>query len=179
MKGIWVNSVTVSFLVMFTLTHGIEGKHSTSHSVSFLFWGVGKKKKRQKECQEVGQHSKRLLIIIQANATSHCFPFFSTQSSSAPQSNGFTQMARMMDSLILDSLSTTPYAYTKITTHRPVKKATSTTHLPSSGMVTSSNAPTAARGSYHPNKKIPTQGEVRDSAGAGLPFTYFPQLARS
>jgi hypothetical protein len=110
---------------------------------------------------------------------SHCFPFFSTQSSSAPQSNGFTQMARMMDSLILDSLSTTPYAYTKITTHRPVKKATSTTHLPSSGMVTSSNAPTAARGSYHPNKKIPTQGEVRDSAGAGLPFTYFPQLARS
>jgi hypothetical protein len=178
MNGIWVNSVTVSFLVMFTLTHGIEGKHSTSHSVSFPFWVSRRRRKRQKECQEVGQQSKHLLIIIQANASLIVFHFFS-QSSSAPPSNGFTQMARMMDSLILDSLSTTPYAYTKITTHRPVKKATSTTHLPSSGMVTSSNAPTAARGSYHPNKKIPTQGNVRDSAGAALPFTYFPQLARS
>lgn len=63
----------------------------------------------------------------------------------------------MMDSLILDSLSTQhtqPYAYTKITTHRPVKKATSTNNL-SSNMA--SNMP--IRGSNKNLKNIPTQGK--------------------
>lgn len=64
-------------------------------------------------------------------------------------------MARMMDSLILDSLST-PYAVTKITTHRPVKKATSSTNLPAH------NGSSSMRGTFNSNsninKKIPTQG---------------------
>ena len=80
------------------------------------------------------------------------FPFYS----SAPPANGFSQMARMMDSLILDSLSSTPFAFTKITTHRPVKKATSTNHLPSNG---SSSTSTGNRNATFLNqKKIPTQG---------------------
>lgn len=84
--------------------------------------------------------------------------FYSPNSSSAPPANGFSQMARMMDSLILDSLSSTPYAYTKITTHRPMKKATSSNHLPTNGL-NSSTSSTTARNTFHNSKKIPTQGE--------------------
>jgi len=85
-------------------------------------------------------------------------------------------MARMMDSLILDSLSTTPFAYTKITTHRPVKKATSTTNLPAHGPSAATAAAAAAtmtngRTSFHTNnKKIPTQGEC----GAGIVYHNCP-----
>lgn len=79
--------------------------------------------------------------------------------SSAPQNNGFSQMARMMDSLILDSLQTTPYAYTKITTHRPIKKATSTNHLPTNGLGSSTS--TNVRSTFHSSKKIPTQGKLQ------------------
>lgn len=64
----------------------------------------------------------------------------------------------MMDSLILDSLSTTPFALTKITTHRPVKKATSTQNLPS-------NSNASIRGGFNGNngiKKIPTQGNLME-----------------
>lgn len=78
--------------------------------------------------------------------------FFSQ--SSAP-ANGFSQMARMMDSLILDSLST-PFALTKITTHRPVKKATSSSNLPANNG--SSSMRSSFSSSNNINKKIPTQG---------------------
>lgn len=71
---------------------------------------------------------------------------------SAPAS-GFSQMARMMDSLILDSLST-PYTLTKITTHRPVKKATSSSNLPTNG---SSTMRTQFNSTNNIHKKIPTQ----------------------
>lgn len=68
-----------------------------------------------------------------------------------------------MDSLILDSLST-PFALTKITTHRPVKKATSTQNLPS-------NSNAALRGGFSGStnqlKKIPTQGNC------SLDFAYY------
>ena len=74
--------------------------------------------------------------------------------SSAP-SNGFSQMARMMDSLILDSLST-PFALTKITTHRPVKKATSSTNLPTANGTSAIRNPFSSSTTI--NKKIPTQG---------------------
>ena len=69
-------------------------------------------------------------------------------------------MARMMDSLIIDSLSTTPYAFTKITTHRPVRKATSTNHLPTNGMSSSTSSTQARNTFHHNNKKIPTQGNA-------------------
>jgi hypothetical protein len=104
-----------------------------------------KKKKKMRYAPKVGHRSQlnfNMLIYVSTPSTF----------SSAPPANGFSQMARMMDSLILDSLSTTPYAYTKITTHRPMKKATSTNHLPTNGMSSSTTAATRI------NKKIPTQG---------------------
>lgn len=125
---------------------------------------------------EVGQHysfPKSSFLFINSLFPS---PFLC---SSAPPANGFSQMARMMDSLILDSLSTTPYAYTKITTHRPVKKATSTNHLPSNGLGTTSTTSTATRNTFHSsNKKIPTQGKGRRFIMkfpwvAKMSFTYF------
>ena len=81
----------------------------------------------------------------QITGTNFSFIFSSNQNSG---------LARMMDSLILDSLST-PYALTKITTHRPMKKATSTQNLPS-------NSNTTLRAGFNGNsglKKIPTQGK--------------------
>jgi hypothetical protein len=75
------------------------------------------------------------------------------------QPSGFSQMARMMDTLILDSFST-PYALTKIT-HRP--KVSSTNVLPNNS--TAATAATATvRSTFSSNngggnKKIPTQGE--------------------
>jgi hypothetical protein len=95
---------------------------------------------------------------LESNKTSND-NLFNPFSSSAPPANGFSQMARMMDSLILDSLSTTPFAFTKITTHRPVKKATSTNHLPTNGMSSSTSSNQARNTFLHSNKKIPTQGK--------------------
>jgi len=112
---------------------------------------------------EVGQQSQKTDSLLSYSVMLNAFPFSIAflSSSSAPPANGFSQMARMMDSLILDSLQTTPYAYTKITTHRPVKKATSTNHLPTNGLVSStSNQP---RNGFHSSKKIPTQGEQQTS----------------
>lgn len=63
----------------------------------------------------------------------------------------------MMDSLILDSLST-PYTLTKITTHRPVKKATSSTNLPTNNNGSSSTMRTQFSSTNNIHKKIPTQG---------------------
>lgn len=78
--------------------------------------------------------------------------------SPTPSTSGFSQMARMMDSLILDNLA--PIAFTKITTRCPahnVKKATSSGSIPN-------NAGAAAVGLMRSGglakpAKIPTQGE--------------------
>lgn len=75
------------------------------------------------------------------------------------QPNGFSQMARMMDSLILDSFST-PFALTKIT-HRP--KVSNTTVLPTNSTSAATTATATVRNSFNSNassKKIPTQGNA-------------------
>lgn len=162
----WVNTVSLWLLIFLT-------SHNFGRAIKHL-----KNKRRQLKSRKVGQQSRKRIFLNEFTPKWLKHFRVSLSHSSAPSANGFSQMARMMDSLILDSLSTTPYAFTKITTHRPVKKATSTTHLPSNG----GNSSTAPRNSTFLNqKKIPTQGRQASliiifhkiSELHGASFTYF------
>jgi hypothetical protein len=94
-------------------------------------------------------------------------PYSSTPTSTA----SFSQMARMMDSLILDNLA--PFAFTKITTtHRPLrslKKATSTTNVPLTTANNNSNGVVHQNVGYTQGNGlgVPCMNSVNNMGGGG------------
>ncbi|XP_063709381.1 katanin p60 ATPase-containing subunit A-like 1 [Culicoides brevitarsis] len=98
-------------------------------------------------------------VVVRGNTTIRTLDqrtsFLPLLDNPTPSTSGFSQMARMMDSLILDNLA--PIAFTKITTRCPahnVKKASSSQSIPQ----TQTNVALGGMRSVAPQKaKIPTQ----------------------
>uniref|UniRef100_A0A336MBH7 Katanin p60 ATPase-containing subunit A1 n=1 Tax=Culicoides sonorensis TaxID=179676 RepID=A0A336MBH7_CULSO len=100
-------------------------------------------------------------VVVRGNTTIRTLDqrtsFLPLLDNPAPSTSGFSQMARMMDSLILDNLA--PIAFTKITTrHHPahnVKKASSSQSIPQTNNVALGGINRSGGGIQ--KAKIPTQ----------------------